>query len=305
MSVLSRIRVNFLRNSSLMREVLSTHRERYQHGGPPESEDRYGCYHEEFDSKEYIDLVYTSPVGNQYTDNGFMFRWEQLFKFFRKYNRKWNNKTARMLEFGGGPVITPLISAAPYVDQITFAAYLENERKEVELWKHRKEGAHDWSSHFKYVVNEVENIAGNDAWREREEMLRNRISVIVPCDALGNDPLPIKQEPFEIISTSICLEAACTSYLQYKEAVKRLIGLLKPGGFSLMAVPERTTFYKVGKNRWPSLHLTFEEVKEALAEAGMVIFVAERDPFPMELIQNPEKTDKKGYLFVAAQKVEF
>ena len=48
-----------------------------------------------------------------------------------------------MLEFVGGPVIENLISAAPYVWEILFAAYSENERKEVELWKDNKQGAHD------------------------------------------------------------------------------------------------------------------------------------------------------------------
>ena len=48
-------------------------------------------------------------------------------------------------------MIAHLISAVPYVSQITFAAHLESERKEVELWKY-KEGAYDWSSYFKCVV---------------------------------------------------------------------------------------------------------------------------------------------------------
>ena len=38
----------------------------------------------------------------------------------------------------------PLINAVPYVDQITFAAYLESEQKEIELWKHGKGGTHDF-----------------------------------------------------------------------------------------------------------------------------------------------------------------
>ena len=45
-------------------------------------------------------------------------------------------------------MILLLINAVPYVDQITFAAYLESEQKETELWKHRKEGAYDWSCIF-------------------------------------------------------------------------------------------------------------------------------------------------------------
>ena len=88
------------------------------------------------------------------------------YRFYDKYNSKWNNKTARLLEFGGGPVISSLISAVPYVDQIIFAAYTEGEQKEIELWTNRKEGAHNWSSHFKYILHEVENIEEDDAWQK-------------------------------------------------------------------------------------------------------------------------------------------
>ena len=261
-------------------------------------------YKDEFSAKEYLDLYAPSLTNISFKD-AFDFLRQQLYKFYTKYSCKWNNKTARLLEFGGGAVIAHLISAVPYVDQITFAAYLENERKEVELWKHGKEGAHDWSSHFKHVVNEVEHIAGDEAWCEREELLRKRITNIIPCDIFSDNPLLVKQEPFEIVSTSLCLEAACTTYAEYKEGVKKLVGLLKPGGFLLMFIVERETFYMVGEKKWPCLYLTLEQVKEALVEAGTAILVAERDPATMEQIQNPVVSDYKAVLFVAAQKVEF
>ena len=258
-----------------------------------------------FDAKEFCNTFYPSVEGSQNFAGGYNFRWEQLYKFFTKYNSKWDNKTARLLEFGGGLVVTPLISAAPYVNQITFSAFLESERKEVELWKQGKEGARDWSSHFKYVVNDMEHISGDDAWREREELLRKRIANIVPCDALNDNPLLGTQEPFEIISTSSTLETACTSYVEYKAAIKRLVGLLKPGGFFLMLIPERITFYVLGNKKWPCLHVTLEQVKEALAEAGAAVLMSERDPVSMEQMQNPVVVDKKSYAFVATHKVEF
>ena len=95
------------------------------------------------------------------------------------------------------------------------------------------------------------------------------------------------------------------TYAEYKEGVKKLVGLLKPGGFLLMFIVERETFYMVGGKKWSCLFLTLEQVKEALAEAGTAILVAERDPAPMELIQNSVEADYKAILFVAAQKVEF
>ena len=72
-----------------------------------------------------------------------------------------------------------------------------------------------------------------------------------------------------------------------------------------MFIVERETFYVVGEKKWFCLYLTLEQVKEALTEAGTAILVAERDPAPMEQIQNPVVSDYKAVVFVAAQKVEF
>ena len=197
-------------------------------------------YLTEFDCKEYVRLlVYSSFKGNANEKGSIDFHRAQLYRFYTKYSSKWNNKTARLLEFGGGPVIISLISAVPYVDQIIFAAYTESERKEIELWKDGKEGAHDWSSDIKYVVYEIEDVMRDSAdtqWRAREGLLRKRISSIIACDIFCENPLLIEQKPFEIISTSFCLEVACTTFAEYKEAVKKLVRLLKPGGFLLMIV---------------------------------------------------------------------
>ena len=51
---------------------------------------------------------------------------------------------------------------------------------------------------------------------------------VIPCDIFCDNPLLVKQEPFEIISSSLCLEVACTTYAEYKVGVKKLLGLLKP-----------------------------------------------------------------------------
>ena len=260
-------------------------------------------YSDEFDHKEYLNSLYNEKdtINFQYT----RFFKERLYKFYTKYSCKWNNETARLLEFGGGPVITSLIGAAPYVGEITFAAYLESERNEVELWKQDKEGAYDWSAHFKCAINEVEHIAGDDVWRKRQELLRNRISSIIACDILCDNPLFVKHEPFDIVSTGLCLEVVCSTYTEYKEGVKKLVRLLKPGGFLLMFTEERTTFYMVGGKKWSCLYLTLEQIKEALVEAGTVVLVAKRDPAPIVEIENPIASDYKAVLFLAAQKVVF
>ena len=63
-----------------------------------------------------LNLFYASYLTYK---EAFDFYRQRVDKFYAKYGGKWNNKTARLLEFGGGPVIANLISAVPYVNQIT------------------------------------------------------------------------------------------------------------------------------------------------------------------------------------------
>jgi len=144
-----------------------------------------------------------------------------------------------------------------------------------------------------------------DGWKEREQLLRHTMKAIIPCDITKEYPLGVQEDPFEIISTSLCLEAACKSYTEYKAAVKKLAGLLKLGGFMIMTVVERETYYMVGRDKWYCLYLTLSQVTEALEEAGFVVLEAKRDPAPQQQIQNPTEygSDKKAFLFIAAQKV--
>ena len=64
-------------------------------------------------------------------------------EFYQKYHTQWDTTTTRLLEFGGGPSIVPLISAAPFVSEIVFAEYAESNRKEVQLWKDNNPNAYD------------------------------------------------------------------------------------------------------------------------------------------------------------------
>ena len=112
-------------------------------------------YPTHFDCTKYLQEYYSSPRGSEHEGDVTGFLLNQLHRFYEKYSCKWDREHARLLEFGGGPVISGLISAAPLVREIIFSAYTEDERKEVELWKQQTDGAHDWSSFFKYVVGDL------------------------------------------------------------------------------------------------------------------------------------------------------
>ena len=102
------------------------------------------------DARGYLVRRFSAPNGVIDEERGVQpFYLESIHEFYRDYHSNWNSETARLLEFGGGPCIYPLISAAPYVREIVFAEYAEEGRKEVKLWKNDDATAHDWTPYFR------------------------------------------------------------------------------------------------------------------------------------------------------------
>ena len=128
-------------------------------------------YHKKFDPKAYLN--YYSVTGDQ-TD-----RWAESSEFslrcFHEFWSKMAKRNARVLDFGGGPAIYDLISAAPYAEEIVFAEYSEVNRKEVAAWRERSPDAHDWSPYFRFVLQRLEGKGSEEAL-VREAELRKKIT---------------------------------------------------------------------------------------------------------------------------------
>ena len=98
-------------------------------------------YHNYFDVEIYLDF-YREPKLNE-------FQYVARHEF---WSRLAPRKNFRVLNFGGGPVISDLISAAPFVKEIIFAEYSERNRQAVEKWRQNLPDSHDWSAHFRFIL---------------------------------------------------------------------------------------------------------------------------------------------------------
>ena len=53
-----------------------------------------------------------------------------------------------MAEISGGPCIANMIVASPYVSEIVFSDYLQQNLTEVKLWQRKDPTAYDWSPYL-------------------------------------------------------------------------------------------------------------------------------------------------------------
>ncbi len=84
-----------------------------------------------FNSKAYLQR-YTNPHEPRGYQVAFLKCWHT---FYEEHGKEFDTTTATLLEFGGGPTVWDLISAAPFFSTILVTDFAESNRAEVELWK--------------------------------------------------------------------------------------------------------------------------------------------------------------------------
>ena len=223
-------------------------------------------YHTSFDVENYLDF-YREPKLNE-------FQYVARHEF---WSRLAPRKNLRVLNFGGGPVISDLISAAPFVEEIIFAEYSERNRQAVEKWRQNLPGSHDWSADFRFIVENLEGRSREEV-AIRESELRRKITHILPCDIEWDNPVkwPSSWESqsamFDVVTTSLCLEACVTSKESYRHAIGKLKRYLKPGGYIVMYGVTEEKYYFVGRERFYCFPLTTNLIEETLASEGFKMF---------------------------------
>ena len=165
----------------------------------------------------------------------------------------------RVLDYGCGPVIANVISAARVASEIVLAEYTEQGRAAVRSWLDNNPNSFNWSPFHKYVVQTLEDGSA-EAAEEREKRLRSIVKAVVECD-IAQDP-PIKdghQGPYDAVISCLCLATACKTKEEFVRAVHRVSALVKPGGCLLFSMiePEDTTIelhgYPIGDKTYTEL----------------------------------------------------
>ena len=162
-------------------------------------------YPERFDPIVYLTSRYKTPGApeNERT-NLLMKSLHEAIKLRSSHFSQQDN--IRILDYGCGPVVCNIISAAglPKASEIVLAEYTERNRQALQQWLDRDPSAFDWSPYFQYVTkileeNEQEAIV-------REDKVRSLIKLAY-CD-ITTDTLIEKgyEGPYDVV------RLACSVY---------------------------------------------------------------------------------------------
>ena len=84
---------------------------------------------------------------------------------------------------------------------------------------------------------------------EREEIIRSKVHGIYNIDVKTDKVFLDKSQTstrYDVITTSLCLEAACFTMTEYISAIQNITQLLKEGGHIVISGVLGQTFYRVG-----------------------------------------------------------
>lgn len=251
---------------------------------------------EKFEPRHYLKTYY-SKIGSENLS---------LLEFFSKAYQGIKEGSV-MLEFGGGPTIYPLITAASKVKTIHFADYLDKNLNEVKLWKDGSLEAFSWQKFFKKALH----LEGNKKVSAkqillRKNLVRKKITKFLYCDAFKKDPLGKKyRHYYDVINTNFVTESITDKKEVWENLIVNICSMLKEDGILIMTAIKDAGYYHVGRRAFPSVRIIEEDIIQVLTKLGFkeTSFLLSSVPAEVQEEEIKGYTGYKGLIFLKAEKV--
>jgi hypothetical protein len=241
-----------------------------------------------FDPKEYLREYYTTID----------FENDQLLEFF------WNcykeiKPQSTLLEFGIGPTLYSLITAATKVDAIHVCDRFAANLHETQLWKKGAEDAFNWEP---FICRALEIEGGEKVTQEeiqrRAALLRQKLTHFCLCDAFSNPPLLWNpRAKYDIVQTNFVPESITSSWDKWELAMQNIISLLKPEGTFILTTLKNATYYHLHHKRFPAVNIDETALTYVLIKYGF----REIDIVMQSISANLPYRGYDGMIFVKAQ----
>lgn len=200
-----------------------------------------------------------------------------------------------MLEFGGGPTVYSLITAASQVDEIHFCDYLESNLEEVRKYLRGSPRSFDWRPFVETALMlEFGRKCSVQELLQREAEIRRRVTRVMHCDASLASPLPGMRNVYDIVVSNFCAESATDDLPQWRKFVRNIASLLRPGGKLIMSALKGARYYTVGRRKFPAVDINEHDLAQVLLEVG-----CDRNSIVIETVSGDRPTRKYQGLMLA------
>jgi NNMT/PNMT/TEMT family len=167
-----------------------------------------------------------------------------------------------ILFFGVGPALHHVFLAAGKDSEIHLGDYLPANLREIERWIGRDPEAHDWRPFVRYTL-ECEGSASptDEELTRREELTRAKITELLEVDVRRADPLGgAGVRTYGTVISAYCADSATDDRAMWAAYMRRIAGLVRPGGTLITAALRRSRGYRVGGKTFPSSDIDEDDV---------------------------------------------
>ncbi|KAM4651559.1 indolethylamine N-methyltransferase-like [Discoglossus pictus] len=250
-------------------------------------------YIKEFNPQEYLDTYYATDKGiliGEWTN----FSLKHLHETFTTGGVKGDT----LIDIGSGPTIYHLLSACGAFKNIITSDFLPQNTAEVEKWLNKDPSAFDWTPIIRFVCN----LEGNsENWKRKEETLRKSVKQVIKCDVTKKNPLePHVLPPADCVISCLCLEVPCKDIDDFRDILKNLKCLIKPGGHLIVLSSLNCSFWYSGKTCFSSVSMNKESIERVFSEAGYEIEKMVVEPRSETI--GKDICDYDGYYYIHVRK---
>lgn len=169
-------------------------------------------------------------------------------------------------EIGSGPTISHIIPVAPYAKEIHMYEYLSQNRREIEKWLNREEGAHNWSPFIDYTLRCEGNLMPNsEDIKIREDEIREKIKLVEELDLGDNRSLEkIERKNYDFVVSAYCADSATDNKETWVQYMRYIASFVAPMGTLMLASLKKAKLYVVGGKYFPSANIDEYDLRKAL-----------------------------------------
>jgi len=216
----------------------------------------YASFEEEWAPAEYLAGYYTAVDADE----------QRTIAFFTEAARRMPADEPALV-FGVGPTLHHVFPIARRASEIHVGDYLRCNLDEISRWIRQEEGAHDWQA-FVNCTLQSEGIADPSRQEilDREQLARRKITALLDVDIRNDLPLGNAQARYATVLSAYCADSATADPEIWQAYMRRIIGLVRPGGTLLIAALAQTQSYFVGGKPFPSPGLEAADMEDMLRD---------------------------------------
>lgn len=204
-----------------------------------------------FGGRQYLNDYYSSLYWME----------KRILKFLHEFYKTLPKRPGRiLLELGGGPTISHLLSSSGKMEKIVFAEFLPANRAEINKFLVADVKAFNWQKYLAYAAK-LEKIKP----AQIAERLRAKVTEVIACDLNKQHPLLLKRK-FDVVSVNFCPESITDNPLKFAGYFKKIASYVKPGGWLVMGLLRKSSYYPVGKLFFPACYVDVPMLKRLLAD---------------------------------------